>query len=270
MRDVFVKCFYFKGEVHWKNASESNDGGDHSLDVWKIRLHQDDSMPENMTGLLNSEEKERYGRYHKEEDKKRFAAGRVVLRILLGQYLDQDPEAVRIEEDVNKKPFVPNNGKRDLQFNLSHSGKCILVAVSKYDVGVDIEFISKNFLYDDIITSSFSVEEREFVKKSSQPDRAFYLLWTRKEALLKGTGKGLVDNLSDIPSLNGMHDISSGIIDSTNSWQICSFEIGNEYIASVAYSDKVQRVSYFQVNTGKNPGKNFISYLKASLANRRE
>ena len=267
MPDVSVKCFYFNEQAFWKNASEFKKAEDHSLDVWKIQFHTDDATAGDgyMTGLLNWKEKERYDRYHKNEDRKRFSAGRIVLKILLGQYLDQDPETIQLNEHANKKPFVLRNGRQDLEFNLSHSEKCILVAISKYNVGVDLEFINKNFRYDDIIASAFSVEEKDFVKQSGKPDQAFYLLWTRKEALLKGTGKGLVDNLPDIPSLNGVHDISGGIIESTNSWQICSFGVGDEYIASVAYGSNIDRVRFFEVEVDKHADHDLAGYLKSQL-----
>jgi hypothetical protein len=66
--------------------------------------------------------------------------------------------------------------------------------------------------------------------------------------LLKGTGKGLVDNLSAIPSLEGVRSISDEIIGSVDSWRIGSFAIENKYVASVAYNNKIDTARFFQLS----------------------
>ena len=46
----------------------------------------------------------------------------------------------------------------------------------------------------------FDHQESSFIL-SDDPITKFYLLWTRKEALIKATGEGLTDHLNEVPSL---------------------------------------------------------------------
>ncbi len=87
------------------------------------------------------------------------------------------------------KPYFKNKKK----FNIAHSGEYVIVAFSDKEIGVDIE-ASSNFDISSV-ASYFHSEEIKHIKKSSDPKEAFFRLWTRKEAYLKATGKGIVDGI---------------------------------------------------------------------------
>ena len=231
----------------WEETNVITEMTCNRIDIWRVSLLQNEELFNYLFTFLDEAGIEKYNRYYKEEDKKRFLISHSATRILMGKYLFQNPPDVKIKEGINKKPFVINEGEKELYYNLSHSGDWILIAVSKYDVGIDIELINSSFSFSSIVDSAFSTEESEFLKQSEQSPEAFYLLWTRKEALLKGTGKGLVDNLSDIPSLDGVSSISDEIIGSVDSWRIGSFGVEKQYVASVAYSDKIDTARFFQL-----------------------
>lgn len=93
-----------------------------------------------------------------------------------------------------KKPFL--SGQSNIHFNISHSGTWVVCALSKKEVGVDVERIREiNF---NIARRFFSVEEVEqlFALPKNLQLNYFFDLWTLKESYLKALGTGLTKPLS--------------------------------------------------------------------------
>jgi 4'-phosphopantetheinyl transferase len=116
--------------------------------------------------------------------------GRACLRILLGTALDLAPQAVSFTENPYGKPETPG-----VSFNVAHSRDTILIALRRDGpVGVDIEWINPAFDAMEIAQSAFHPDEIAQLVSILDADgqrRAFYALWTRKEALAKADGRGL-------------------------------------------------------------------------------
>jgi 4'-phosphopantetheinyl transferase len=169
------------------NPQLASDG----VHVWQAGL---DVSPERLAyyqRLLAEDERERAARFRFARDRDHFIAGRGVLRELLGRYLVQPGEALKISYSEFGKPFMP--GKR-LQFNLTHSGSLALYAFClDSPVGVDVEM--ERELSDALQISQrfFSPAERAIL--SSLPEEevmpAFFRCWARKEAFIKAVGEGL-------------------------------------------------------------------------------
>ena len=88
------------------------------------------------------------------------------------------------------KPFAP------LEFNLSHSGDCVLIAVTAgVHCGVDIERRRPIFKEQKLAEGLFSHREIEWL---SRTENGFHRLWTMKEAIIKAIGHGLSIELSHI------------------------------------------------------------------------
>jgi len=107
-------------------------------------------------------------------------------RILAG-YLGTDPEAVQLTRTRSGKPALAGGG---LEFNLSHSGRLALVAVSRdLPVGVDVQephaTVRKPWFAARICTP----REYEAVGRLADPE-ALLRLWVRKEAVIKCRGEG--------------------------------------------------------------------------------
>jgi len=91
------------------------------------------------------------------------------------------------------KPFI----NRDIDFNISHSGKMVVCAIStEGEIGVDTEEL-KPITTDDFINHFTSVEWSE-IHKGNNLSNNFYYHWTAKEAVIKAIGKGLSIPLQDI------------------------------------------------------------------------
>lgn len=100
----------------------------------------------------------------------------------------------RLEYGPDGKPYLADMS--GVHFNLSHCNQGIALILSSEPVGVDIEAFES---YDEkLIDMTMSGEESALIRSSEDSDIAFIQLWTRKEALVKYTGKGLEDDVRDI------------------------------------------------------------------------
>lgn len=84
----------------------------------------------------------------------------------------------------------------EIHFNISHCKQGIAVAVDDEPIGIDIECTRH---YDEILLDKTmsSVEINE-IKCSADPAVTFIKLWTKKEAVLKLRGTGIVDDLQSV------------------------------------------------------------------------
>ena len=97
------------------------------------------------------------------------------------------------------KPFMQNAlGKRieGVDFSISHCKNAIAVALSDRPVGVDVE--SFRHAEGALLRRTMNPEEQTQVREAEDPAEAFTRLWTKKEAVLKLRGTGLVDNLHEV------------------------------------------------------------------------
>ena len=94
-----------------------------------------------------------------------------------------------IAQGPHGKPYI--KGKKDLFFNLSHSGDMAVIAVSDREVGADIQVL-KHFK-ESLVNYAFNKEDRELAVDidSTSFDRACTRMWAMKESVMKYTGLGL-------------------------------------------------------------------------------
>ncbi|HTV43472.1 MAG TPA: 4'-phosphopantetheinyl transferase superfamily protein [Candidatus Sulfotelmatobacter sp.] len=165
------------------------------IHVWAAGL---DPSPERVSAFketLAPDELERAARFHFEIDRNRFIAGRGILREILGSYLGIRPERLQFDYSPHGKPTLKASSTRPpLHFNLGHSVDLILIAVTRAcPLGIDVEWVRPIPDLENIATRYFST--REAAELMALPEerrpRAFYQLWTRKEACLKASGEGL-------------------------------------------------------------------------------
>jgi 4'-phosphopantetheinyl transferase len=167
--------------------------------LWRAFLDQSPEQIGELGQTLSDEERARARRFHFDRDRRRFIVGRGVLRTILGQYLGFEPAQVRFSLGPHGKPYLADGpGDCKLCFNLAHSSEIALYAFSlRRKVGVDVEQL--RFLADaEQIAEHFFSPGEKAVWDSLPPahrQAAFYNCWTRKEAYIKATGKGLSERL---------------------------------------------------------------------------
>ena len=142
--------------------------------------------------LLSAEERERADRFHFARDRALYTAAHAGLRRALARELAARPEELCFAVDPGGRPRLL--GASDLHFSLSHSGDRALVALARTPrVGVDVEVFRSGVDRERLAARNFSASEQGELLGLSGPEheRAFYRVWTRKEAYVKALGRGL-------------------------------------------------------------------------------
>jgi 4'-phosphopantetheinyl transferase len=234
----------FLADVTWLDESLCSFEVNEGIHVWKIGFESSPAPAYNFNSILTRDEIERSNRFYQQKDRDRFAISRFALRTILGKYLNQPASMVQFENGINKKPFIRNGNFNNLQYNLSHSGNAIVLAVAGSAVGADIEFINDSFSYIDVLQDNFSDAEVKYIAEADSTYR-FFKLWTRKEAITKATAQGLDCDLRLLPGLDGKTEVEPGVIASDEDWLINSFNLNSRYIASIAGHPLIDDISFF-------------------------
>jgi 4'-phosphopantetheinyl transferase len=226
----------FVDPIVWKSPSAASFARPEGVRVWRISVSAHLPLQTHLKSILTEAELEKAHSFRKEVDQQRFIVARGALRSLLSICLDCPPEAIQLGKGGHNKLYVQASGADQIFFNVAHSGDWVLIALAPSEIGIDLEQITGPFSYEGILERYFSPAEARFVREKDDSCKRFYLLWTRKEALLKATGRGLCNELEKVPSLDGRHEGSDVVIGSGLDWSIDSFGLGNDYIASIARS----------------------------------
>ncbi|QWX82698.1 4'-phosphopantetheinyl transferase superfamily protein [Cellulophaga sp. HaHaR_3_176] len=204
------------------------------IKIYKIKISDYIQFLPKLKLFLNVSENTRASKYYHEHDSHRFIICRGLLKFILGDETGMSASEIELKIDSNKKPYLSTNPS--IHFNVSHSKNYALIAVASQPVGVDIEYLAKDFNFSEIISTVFSVTEINEVQKKDNNKRLLFKLWTRKEAIVKATGKGINDNIINIPVLDGDHLLNSDFLNFNKDLQVISFNVEEDYIGTIAYS----------------------------------
>ena len=147
-------------------------------------------------GLLDRDELDRQQRFRFRRNRHQFLVTRALVRSVLAMYLpDLTPTGLSFGKNAYGKPYVTNPALRfPLEFNLSHSEKLIVLAVSNgLPIGVDVEYRLRDNKTLSIADRFFSPSEATGLRALpvAQQQERFFDLWTLKEAYIKARGQGL-------------------------------------------------------------------------------
>jgi 4'-phosphopantetheinyl transferase len=163
--------------------------------IWRTALDWPAKAIASLTNSLSPDEQQRMHRFRLERDRTRFLVGRGLLRMLLGRYLDMAPDQLHFGYTPYGKPhLMAGVGQLPLQFNVSHSGELLLIAVAAgRSLGIDVEQIRADIEVEQMAAHFFSPNEQRALAKLSGAAQidAFFACWTRKEAYIKARGEGL-------------------------------------------------------------------------------
>ncbi len=159
--------------------------------VWQVCGLADAPMLEHCRKFLSSDELKRADRFAVDPPHQQFVVARATLRVLLGETLQADPLTLEFNIGQFGKPSLKHH---DIEFNVSHSGDVVLVAIGQQQpLGVDVEAEKTHRDFLRLALRFFAPGEVERLKSVSESERAaaFYRCWTRKEAYLKARGTGI-------------------------------------------------------------------------------
>ena len=166
------------------------------MEVWYATLDRSLEEIESYERLLSQEELARAKRFKNSIDRQRYQVRQGILRELLGGYLGCEPTQVEIHRDANGKPFpAPRMNFDHLQFSDSHSENVAAFAFGRQErLGIDIEKIRELSEMLEIVEAQFTQKENQEMLNCPEDRRLglFYRFWTRKEAVLKAQGEGLL------------------------------------------------------------------------------
>ena len=153
-----------------------------------------------LLALLDTDERGRCARFHRDEDRARYLAAHALARLVLAEHLGVPAPALTFHATCRHcgardhgKPRLGVAGG-GLEFSLSHSGARVVLAVARdAAVGVDVERLNAQRDFAALVPAVLSAAEQLALAALPDAERAGAVLryWTRKEALLKATGYGL-------------------------------------------------------------------------------
>ena len=149
---------------------------------------------------IDNNDKIEASKFKYDEDRCTYLFCHTLLRLILSKRLNMSHADLLIAYDNNKKPYLHGD---PLYFNISHTRDSFAIILSEqFRVGIDLEKVDMNIDFNSILRKYFSSQEREFILELPDDSRdRFFLLWTRKEALLKAIGSGITSDLSNIEVL---------------------------------------------------------------------
>ena len=213
-------------------------GKEYSLDtndiiIYSIYLPNFIDLKADLYKFLNSIEVKKAKRFYKEIDRNRFIIYRSILKLILGAYTKLDVKKIYLDYDFNKKPYLASHPW--LHFNISHSENFAVIAISRKKVGIDIEYLSEDFKFTNLLPDIFDDNERLIIQNAADKKNTFYTLWTRKESFVKALGKGIDEDFKYIPSSDGQHSVDFELIKNTQNWQVYSFDLADHYLGAIAF-----------------------------------
>lgn len=211
--------------------------------VWRASLDLEASSIQSLRWTLCVEEQQRAERYHFPKDRDRFIVARGLLRAILSFYLGKKPRDLQFVYNQYGKPALSESDNREtLCFNLSHSRGLALYAVTQNrNLGVDLEHIRTDFPCEEIAERFFSPKENAVLRTLplDMKHKAFFTCWTRKEAYIKATGKGLTlpldqFDVSLIPKEPAMLLSIAGNHQAACRWSLQELIPDPDYVAALA------------------------------------
>lgn len=191
------------------------------LNIYMANLIGLEDFYDEKVNMLHQERAEKIGAYKMSADRIRGLGAGLLLERGLESYLAD----LRANEEINGRDgnkecnpsyAIPKDeegryiihygygpqGKPHLMdypgiyFSLSHSGNMAVLAISNSEVGIDVQ---ERRGYQEKVVKRFYHESEiaviEAISDSAEKTNCFYQMWTAKEAYIKFTGKGMVQDL---------------------------------------------------------------------------
>lgn len=210
------------------------------LDVWFTREFPD------LPPCLSREERERSERFLREVDRRTFVQAHTFKRLLISHYDSTTaPGDWRFVRSPHGKPNL--DPAHHYQFNLSHSGPCLAVALADFPVGVDIERQRELNDGEALAAEVFHPQEREWLAGRGCFYTAFFRLWTVKEAVLKALGTGFSTPPASF-CCEILSDESASATVNGSRWHCWSRQGGDFHLSVAAPLEPRCGVRYFQVH----------------------
>ncbi|MFD9359432.1 4'-phosphopantetheinyl transferase family protein [Streptomyces sp. NPDC060031] len=227
---VAVRGLRTSGEVHvW---------------CWELPTRTD---PDDLA-LLSTQEYERVLSFHQERDAAAFVRSHAAARRAVGELLGVPAAEVAFGRrdcpgcgDTGHGPPSVTRPALPLAISLSRTaGRGVLAVRAGTRVGVDIEALrgihSQNVV--DMVTTEAERAVLQALTPGDERDRAFHRVWTRKEAVVKAVGVGLIgtelNELDVRADLTGRVEVRHAFQGQHTLWAVEDLDVGPDWTACVA------------------------------------
>jgi 4'-phosphopantetheinyl transferase len=170
--------------------------------VWAARLDLSSAELQSAVETLSPAELDRADRFRFDRHRNRFIAGRAMLRGVLGRHLRTASQKLEFAYGLLGKPELAGSfAGSGFHFNLAHSEDLAVIALTAAGpIGVDVEWVRPLEDFNDLVSRFFSPREKAAFRSLAEHEkpRAFFNLWTGKEAWLKATGEGIAHYLNRV------------------------------------------------------------------------
>jgi 4'-phosphopantetheinyl transferase len=163
-----------------------------TIQIWHGNIAADNIHYQNYWRVLDAGEQAHAERIKNDLLHKRFVESHGRLRNVLAQTLNEPPELINIKKTDHGKPYLVD--RPELVFNLSHSESTMVIALAwNCQLGVDIEYCKSRTSLAGLVDKCFADEEIAYWNNLPEDQKVseFYRFWTRKEAFVKATGRGI-------------------------------------------------------------------------------
>jgi 4'-phosphopantetheinyl transferase len=227
----------------WENSPTDLQLAPDEIDIWRSSLDLPLQVINKLALYLSPDEEERGNRFKFPHLKQSFIAGRGLLRVILGCYLNKSPQSLQFSYTDKGKPEIPG-----IRFNLSHSQNLGLYAITKLPtVGVDLEYIRAIEDVDKLAQRFFTDSEFNLINSLKEADKhqTFFQIWTLKEAYLKATGEGLsgLENVEVCLQPKATINIQG----ENQNYSCVQLQPGDNYVGAVVVDVKDWRSRFFDI-----------------------
>ncbi len=194
------------------------------LDITSVQEEQYNKLFEQ----ASQERKTKANRFLHREDAKRCILGEALLKRCYQELFSGEKFPEIIVSDSGKPYF---KGVDKVHFNISHSGKWVVAAVSDQEVGIDVEKVCVQS--DSVLKAVLTEKEYATIVNIPEQDDFFVRYWTIKESYVKLLGQGL-----------RIHPGTLEIEKIQKKCKVSSIRLDEEYWLSVCGSCKVKKVEF--------------------------
>ena len=223
----------------------------HEVHLWFATLDSLRHKADAFEASLDPVEIERADRFRFATDRERFVLGHGLLRSLIGRYLQRDGSLVRYARGPFGKPFLEG---KDLRFSFSDTKDAVLVAFAHgAEIGADIETMERTVDHGAVSEHYFTAEETSDIASATNGKRRFLELWTRKEAVLKASGVGIMDDLHVLRVNGSKQEMAitheAFIAHAAAEYHVRTWHVGSDHIVSLAGPGATDRLAFMRALT---------------------
>jgi 4'-phosphopantetheinyl transferase len=208
------------------------------VDVWNAPLDVSDSELDVLLHQLSQGEQRRVGALPEEKAVRQYIVSRAMQRQLLAGYVGGSPADIQFGIVAMGKPTLARPNDIGLQFNTTHSGRLVIIAVTaNREVGVDVEEMRPIPRALKVAKRCYSASEYESLVslEGEELDRAFLSIWVKRE----GTAKARGDSV-----WRGLASWKGGVLEPVAAqFRVEYLDLGSQFVGVVVARGNDWRVS---------------------------